>query len=259
MVAQPSPTFQPLPDRQPRVTGMTAAMAPSGKRLHDLLEQALTERAPESGLRAVATLRGELAALERRQARRALDDGASFGSIARALGISRQAAHRRYRGLPGEPPEEEAPESAGGVPVTSQARFVVALARDEARGLGSVTMGTEHLLLGIVREGNGRAAEALAGAGVTLDAARQCAQPTMVGAEPAAPGAEADMEGPRAISPFTRKVFEQSLREALARGDGYIGTDHLLLAALRETHGGAARTLEALGVAPAAVAAELTG
>jgi hypothetical protein len=234
-------------------------MGEDDDRLRDLVEHAIGASTPEAGLRAVCALRGEVNALERRHARRALESGLSFGAIARAVGISRQAAHRRYRHLADEVPAATPDRAAPGrILVTSEARTVVALAREEARDLGSVTVGTEHLLLGIVREGRGSAAEALTRLGVTLDAARGCAQPTLVNGQPV-PQPAAVEPGPRGISALTRKVFEQSLREALARGDGYIGTDHLLLAALRDADGGAARTLEALGVPPSAVSAQLTG
>ena len=230
-------------------------------RLRDLVEHAIGASTPEAGLRAVCALRGEVNTLELRHARRALESGLSFGAIARALGISRQAAHRRYRYLADEVPAATPGRGAPGrILVTSEARTVVAFAREEARDLGATSVGTEHLLLGIVREGQGSAAEALNRLGVTLDAARGCAQPTLVESTPAGAAEPGSVEpGPRGISPFARKVFEQSLREALARGDGYIGTDHLLLAALRDAHGGAARTLEALGVPPSTVSAQLAG
>ena len=82
--------------------------------------------------------------------------------------------------------------------------------------------------------------------GITLEDARACAQPTLAnGDSPARPASVAP--GPRGISAYARAVFEQSLREAVRRGDGYIGVDHLLLAALEDPRGGACRTLEALG------------
>jgi hypothetical protein len=235
-------------------------MGEDDDRLRDLVEHAIGASTPEAGLRAVGALRPQVDALERRHARRALEAGLSFGAIARALGISRQAAHRRYRHVAEEAaPVPDGAGAGGRILVTSEARAVVARARAEARDLGATTVGTEHLLLGIVGEGHGAAAEALSRLGVTLDAARGCAQPTLVDGTPAGAEPGSVEPGPRGISPFARKVFEQSLREALARGDGYIGTDHLLLAALRDAHGGAARTLEALGVPPSAVSAQLAG
>src|SRR5215210_8513067 len=147
-------------------------MGEDDDRLRDLAEHAIGASTPEAGLRAVGALRTEVDALERRHARRALESGLSFGAIARALGISRQAAHRRYRQLADEVPVAPAGQAPGRILVTSEARAVVALAREEARELGSTTVGTEHLLLAIVRDGHGSAAEALTRLGVTLDAAR---------------------------------------------------------------------------------------
>jgi hypothetical protein len=228
-------------------------MAESGTGLRELMEHALGASSPEASLRAVAALRGAVADLEREQARSALAAGCSFAAVARALGITRQSAHRRYRHLV---EEEPAPPRAarGRVLITAEARAAVALAREEARALGVSAIGSEHLLLGIVRGGDGATREVLQALGVTLEAARGCVQPT---AAHGAPGAET--EATRGISAYARSVFEQSLREALARGDGYIGTDHLLIAALRDPRGGAARTLEALGVPPTAVRAQLDG
>jgi hypothetical protein len=225
-------------------------MAESGTGLRELVEHALGAGSPEAGLRAAAALRVAVGDLEREQARNALAAGCSFGAIARALGISRQSAHRRYRDLVGEEPPP--PRAARGrVLITGEARAAVELAREEARALGVSAIGSEHLLLGIIRGADAATAAALEALGVTLDAARACAQPTVTDGD----GAQATTA--RGISAYARTVFEQSLREALARGDGYIGTDHLLLAALRDPRGGAARTLEALGVPPAAVGAQL--
>jgi hypothetical protein len=91
---------------------------------------------------------------------------------------------------------------------------------------------------------------------VTLADARRCAQPTLVeGAPPAAPVAVAP--GRRGISAYAEAVFEQALREAVKRGDGYVGVDHLLLASLEDPNGGACRTLCELGLDPEAVRAGL--
>jgi hypothetical protein len=226
-------------------------MAESGTGLRELMEHALGAGSPEAALRAVAALRGAVDDLEREQARSALAAGCSFGAVARALGISRQSAHRRYRHLV---EQEPAPARAarGRVLVTAEARAAVELAREEARSLGAAAVASEHLLLGIIRGADAATGEALRRLGVTLEAARGCVQPTIADGEQGAAATAG-----RGISAYARSVFEQSLREALARGDGYIGTDHLLLAALRDPRGGAARTLEAIGVPPAAVQAQL--
>jgi hypothetical protein len=190
-------------------------------------------------LRALTALRRELDAFERVQAWRALDSGASYGSVARSLGISRQAAHRRYRELAAatEPPP-------GGEPVrlrvAPEARAAVQLAAEEAAALGAPRMGSEHLLLGIVRAGDGIAAAALRAHGVTLENARAAAQPTLADAPPA--------EGQYAVTAYARRVFGEALRQAAADPSHVIQVSDLLLAALRDPRGGACRTLEALSV-----------
>jgi ATP-dependent Clp protease ATP-binding subunit ClpA len=181
------------------------------------------------------------------QAWKALDAGASFGSVARALGISRQAAHRRYRELAAatEPP-------AGGDPVrlrvAPEARAAVQLATEEASALGATQMGSEHLLLGILRAGDGVGAAVLRANGVTLDAARIAAQPTLAN----------DHEPPEGqVTAYARRVFGEALRHAAADPGHVIGVGDLLRAALDDPRGGACRTLEALSVDIEAVRAAI--
>ena len=147
---------------------------------------------PAAALRAITALREELHAYERLQVAHALDAGQSFSAIARALGISRQAAHRRYRDLAGISLPDEADEKPGHkrMLVTSEARAAVTLAREEASALGARAVGSEHLLLGIIRSRAAGVAAVLEARGVTLAEARRCAQPTLVnGAPPPAPPA----------------------------------------------------------------------
>lgn len=220
-----------------------------------LAERALREPDPCTALRTLRALRREVDDLEREQVRRALAAGRSFADLASALGVTRQAAHRRYRHLSGR--DAAAPAPAGPprsrVLITSEVRRAVARAREEARALGAAKVGTEHLLLGIIGEEAGAVAGLLREFGVELEAARLEAQPTALQEEAVIVDGEPVPPGPDGISPYARSVFEQSLREAVVRGDGYIGPDHLLLAALRDPDGGASRTLAALGVDPDAV------
>ena len=154
-------------------------------------------------------------------------------------------------------PDARAPQARGRILVTSEARAAVTLAREEATAMGAGTVGSEHLLLGIIRSRATSAAAMLEAGGVTLADARRCAQPTLVdGAPPPAPPAPV-ASGPRGISAYARAVFEQSLREAVKRGDGYIGVDHILLASLEDPCGGACRTLCELGLDPEEVRAGL--
>lgn len=110
-------------------------------------------------------------------------------------------------------------------------------------------MGSEHLLLGILRGGDSVAAGALRACGVTLEAARLAAAPTLADDPPPNGG----------ITAYARRVFGEALRQAAADPSHVIGVADLLRAALRDDAGGAARTLEALGVRVSDVAARLNG
>jgi ATP-dependent Clp protease ATP-binding subunit ClpA len=123
---------------------------------------------------------------------------------------------------------------------TDRARQAVNLAEDEARRLNHSYIGTEHLLLGLIREGEGVAARALESLGISLDGVRQQVE-QIIG--------EGQQEPQEQISytPRAKKVLELSLREAKALGHHYIGTEHLLLGLIREGHGVAAQVLTELG------------
>ncbi|MGX6603572.1 ATP-dependent Clp protease ATP-binding subunit [Micromonosporaceae bacterium Da 78-11] len=123
---------------------------------------------------------------------------------------------------------------------TDRARRVVVLAQEEARILNHNYIGTEHLLLGLIHEGEGSAAKALAGAGITLDDVRRQVE-EIIGSGQQAPS------GHIPFTPRAKKVLELSLREALQLGHNYIGTEHLLLGLIREDEGVAARILVELG------------
>jgi ATP-dependent Clp protease ATP-binding subunit ClpC len=123
---------------------------------------------------------------------------------------------------------------------TDQARRVVVLAQEEARELGHDYIGTEHLLLGLIREKDGAAARALDSLGIHLAAARQ--QVTEI----IGPG-QGQPAGHIPFTPRAKKVLELSLREAQHLGDDCIGTEHLLLGLIREGEGVAAQVLVRLG------------
>jgi ATP-dependent Clp protease ATP-binding subunit ClpC len=129
---------------------------------------------------------------------------------------------------------------------TDRARRVVVLAQEEARLLNHGYIGTEHLLLGMLREGEGVAALALVGLHLDLELARGVVR------ELNGPGDSAP-SGHIPFSPRAKTVFEQSLRESLQLAHNYIGTEHLLLGLLRDEKGGAARVLAKQGVALADV------
>ena len=122
---------------------------------------------------------------------------------------------------------------------TERARQVVVYAQDEARSLKHNYIGTEHLLLGLLREEEGPAARVLEGLEVTLEETR--AQVARIIGE----GEEA-ASGQIPFTPRARKVLELALREALSLGHGYIGTEHVLLGLVRAKEGVAARILRDL-------------
>lgn len=113
---------------------------------------------------------------------------------------------------------------------TDRARRVIVLAQEEAKTLQHNYIGTEHLLLGLIREGEGIAAKALAAKGVTLEDARTQVE-EMIGKGNAAPN------GHIPFTPHAKQVLELSLREALQLGHSYIGTEHILLGLIREGEG----------------------
>jgi Clp amino terminal domain, pathogenicity island component/UvrB/uvrC motif len=123
---------------------------------------------------------------------------------------------------------------------TDRARRVVVLAQEEARMLNHNYVGTEHILLGLIHEGEGVAAKALESLGISLDAVRQQVE-EIIGQGQQAPS------GHIPFTPRVKKVLELSLREALQLGDDYIGTEHILLGLIREGDGVAAQVLVRLG------------
>jgi ATP-dependent Clp protease ATP-binding subunit ClpA len=123
---------------------------------------------------------------------------------------------------------------------TDRARRVVVLAQDEARMLNHNYIGTEHILLGLIHEGEGVAARALESLGISLEAVRQQVE-EIVGKGQQAPS------GHIPFTPRAKKVLELSLREALQLGHDYIGTEHILLGLIREGEGVAAQVLVRLG------------
>jgi Clp amino terminal domain, pathogenicity island component/UvrB/uvrC motif len=123
---------------------------------------------------------------------------------------------------------------------TDRARRVVVLAQEEARMLRHTYVGTEHILLGLIREGEGVAARTLESLGISLEAVRRQLE------EIIGPG-QGQGQGPIPFTPRAKKVLELSLREAQQLGHSYIGTEHILLGLIREGEGVAAQVLINLG------------
>jgi transposase-like protein len=210
-----------------RSEGTHAARDPE---IVDLVEQALTS-APLDSLHALAALKEALGALERRQVARALERGATFAELASVLGISRQAAHRRYRAL--AQPEPQPPLTLEPAPrtepeISRAARAALAVARDEAARQGTPTIDSGHLLFGAIATADGIVARRLRGLGATVEALRRPAH----GAPTARPG------------------FDRVLRSALT-GSGDLDLDRLLRVALDAPDGRARQLLEQLAVSRA--------
>jgi ATP-dependent Clp protease ATP-binding subunit ClpC len=123
---------------------------------------------------------------------------------------------------------------------TDRARRVVVLAQEEARMLNHNYIGTEHILLGLIHEGEGVAAKALESLGISLEGVREQVE-EIIGQGQTAPA------GHIPFTPRAKKVLELSLREALQLGHNYIGTEHILLGLIREGEGVAAQVLQKLG------------
>jgi hypothetical protein len=212
----------------------------------ELARKAVQVDRPGEALAALKELRAQLDDLETAQVRNAVQIGWSWSRIAAQLGISKQAAHKKYA-------HRVRSEPMGADPVvermmiTGEARQAVHLARLEATALGADAVEPVHLFLGLLRQEQGAAARALGPLGISLPSARAEAAavagdgpPPRVGNAPARPS----------IAPAARSVLEQSLREAVARGDPHLGSEHLLLALLADETGPVPRLLDALS-APA--------
>jgi ATP-dependent Clp protease ATP-binding subunit ClpC len=123
---------------------------------------------------------------------------------------------------------------------TDRARLVVVQAQEEARVLEHSYIGTEHILLGLIREGHGVGAKSLESLGISLETVRQQVE-EIIGRGQAAP------PGHIPFTPRAKRVLELSLSEAKQLGHSYVGTEHLLLGLIREGEGVAALVLTRLG------------
>lgn len=173
--------------------------------------------------------------------------GCSWSQIGAALGVSKQAAQQRHSAVRVLPTRlTSGAESQSGAVFrrfTPRVRRAIVLAQEEAQQLCHQYVGTEHLLLGLLAEGEGIAAQALQRAGMTLDSARaEVAEITDRG-----------VKAPSRHIPFTlgaKKVLELAWGEALELGHRYLGTQHLLLGLLKEDKGTGVQVVLAAGVQP---------
>jgi transposase-like protein len=196
---------------------------------------------PRAALRLLRELRLQVDAFERRQVAQALADGASFAAIARDMGLSRQAVHRRFRDVA----TEDLP-----LLMTPDAGRVLQCAREEAAALRADDLRSEHVLIAALRV-DVRATTVLRDAGVSLDRARM-----QVGGM--SPHGRLFLRGPD-VAAEPRALLAAAADAARARHSHSIEAEHLLLAALADPGGGARRTLRALGADPDEVGAALAG
>lgn len=184
---------------------------------------------PAAGLSAVAELRRRLDVLEAAHVDEGIAEGWPWQRVADCLGVTKQAAHARHA--------RRARRAREGLVVAGRARQVVALAKREASRMGAELVNTDHLVLGLLLEERGPVKAVLEECGVTY--AR------VAGRDGQALGRRTQTSP--AVAPATRAVLEQSMREAVNRGDARLDVEHLLLAVLHETHGHGQAAITAAG------------
>ena len=215
-------------------------MSASGQRICKLAERASAAASPDEALQFVRALREEIDDFERQHVARALTLGEPVTAIARALGVSRQSAHRRFRDLVPPRLQGERPQP------TPEVKLAVEYARGEARRLRAPTVAGEHLLLGILRLDDCAVVQALNVLGITSETARPIAQQVTA----------ARLRSPP-LEDGTRAILAAALRASHRVHAERVGIQHLLLGALNDPAGGAAKVLRGLGVTPDAARATL--
>jgi len=209
---------------------------------------------PREGLQTVAALRVRVETLEASLVEKAIREGWSWRQIAEVLGVTKQAAHKKHARRVAERLADARTQERRKLVVTGRARLSVRLAREEAAGLDAAELRPEHLLLGLLRDAESMAGRALAAGGATLTASREVVAGLAPAREASGP---ADERLP--VSADARAVMEESLREAVRRGDEHLGVEHLLLSLLHDEEGQVARTLTGLGVDLGALEERLGG
>jgi hypothetical protein len=212
----------------------------------DLLSTAARLEDPGEALTAVCDLRRHLDRLQAVHVENALRAGWSWSQIAGALGVTRQAAHRRYARVVREQLEEarDTRVASGEFVLTGASRLAVHLGRQEAGAMRCPQLGTEHVLLGLLRAEVSRAARVLRAAGVDLQAARDAVREL---GEDRCGGDDSDAFELEP-TPNCRAAFERALHEAVEAGSDRLRPEHLLMALLADSGSGAVRALAHLGV-----------
>jgi hypothetical protein len=214
------------------------------RKLRTAAQEALG-REPGKALAAIRRLRQELDDLEEAQVANALSRGWSWAQIGRALGVTRQAVHRKYGHSAPAPLAWSGPVLAGNLKVA------LVVARTEAAARGDALVGTEHLLIGLLQQGEGAAAAALRDTGAslrTLRAALDVLAPT-----------DLCRVTPSQITMTKRasSAIERAAVTAVREGAERVSEEHLLRALLQSPDSGAVYALRATGVAPSRVRAAL--
>ena len=210
---------------------------------------------PATRLRALSALRRELDSLEAELAAQALRAGMSWREIGVALGVTKQAAHRRHSvSVASSEAADAAQRAVTEMGVSVGARRAVRRARWEAARSGVREVGTEHLLLGLLQCGDRSAGAVFDRLGVTLAATRDAVEPTSettlaaVRQAQAGAGSGAVAGTSGAISPVTKRTLERALARASVRGASRLSALDILYCVLVHRDAGATRTLERLGV-----------
>jgi ATP-dependent Clp protease ATP-binding subunit ClpA len=216
-------------------------MTPVAERICRLAQESAQADDPDEALRALTELRREVDAFVPIHVERALRAGRSFSDVARTLGVSRQAAHRRFRGL--APPQRR--DRKRRLVVSDAARHVVRLAQAEALAAGAPP-GSEHVLLGVLRT-DSEMTRALRQHGLTPERLRLETR-----------SRTGELARQRTASSIPR-IVRRAAQVALRRGDHVLDVQPLLLAAVVDPDGGARCALNAVGVEPASLRASLQG
>jgi hypothetical protein len=205
-------------------------MEDNGHRIARLAAEAAEAASPRDALRAASELRRELDAFERRQVAVALAEGASFAEIARDVGVSRQAVHRRFR---------ELAVSEALPPMSGDVRRILREARGVAVALGSRPLGSEHVLLATLRAADLPSAALLRMSGASFDRSRSLVEASSARTPPFRRGR---------VPGDQPSLMAAPMAEARRRGAQRVEVEDLLLGILTDETGGAARILRALGV-----------
>ncbi len=208
-------------------------------------------------LQALCELRRELDAIESELAADAVRSGMSWRQIGAAIGVSKQAAHRRHRDSVTKAGTDPQPPDAarnGGVVISIHVRRAVRMARHEAARVGSNEVGTEHLLLGILQSDDDQVISLLRRNDVTLEAAREAVEITLGHAgDPYDQGEQSAS----LVSPLARRIVQRALAHAAARDSRELTTLDLLGSIVMHDDAGATRTLARLGVDMARLRADI--